>query len=393
MAFKFVQDKFSNFNLKDNNNNRSKYGKSKAKKQKYSNAKIEQTAQTQRFIESVDNAVKCVSGAAIMYKRESRDDDMVDILSDNAIMALNMFAVCCEELYKDKNKNAIDLGTKRAMDKFAQLESKNIEVYELIKPHRGFIMAALAGQKDLRYEEDRVDSAAMELFENNVQDINAGFAAVIQSNQKFNKRQQSYQDPETNQELAKQQQSQLNEYRNSSKYKNKHKNKSKNKSKYVRPKQSDLYFTKSGKESQFRDESVAERKEEEQRAMEVELNGAETSAYDKLIAKVNYNNAVLMLSDSNSFEYNGKNIINKPIACQMLQAARKHPENEIVIRLCYPYNDCTIDAPVDMLQVDEKEVIKCEDKYIKRHGKLGHISIRQQQVDFDNDQDMSDSNI
>jgi len=366
----------NNNNCCNHNNNRGNYGTATAMKQKYA-SKQEQTALLQQFLDSLDDTYDCVEGAAALYLDEATSDKMVDTLCDGAVVALNMFAGLCEDLYQNKNQDAIDLGTKRAMDKFAALKSENKEVYKLIEPHRKFMIAALKGNKNLRYTETRVDPAKVRLFEQNVDEINHAFAKIIANDQQFEDKQRSYRDPELNKKLEKDHRSNLNKYRSNDNYKDQ----TKNDTNFVRPKQSDLYYTKKGRASQFKDRKAEEQKNQAQDEMDVELWGAEESAYDKLRKKSDYSNAVLMLSGDNAIKYNSNKLIKKPVPCKILSADKKHTESRVVIRMCIPYNRCTFSVPVEWINMNTNQVIKMEAKYIKKYGKLDecdYLSIEEQ---------------
>jgi len=347
------------------------------------------TAQTQRFIELVDDAIDTITLAAEQFSA-GLNENVVNSLCDGAIISLNMFAVSCDQLSKERNKNALKLGRKRVHDRLSELESKNIKVYELIEPHRNFMHAVLDGQKNLRYSTHRVVPGMDKLFQN-PENINRAYGDLIKSTQEFDKRQEAMLEPETNKKLAAQHQAQLNEYdSNDNKYK------TSSRSKKGKAKVTDLYYTQSGKASKFVDSKANKRKkrqQEEKDAMDEDTFGPEADIYDELIKRP-FMNAVLLLSPQMKWMD-----IDEPIPCKILVPTKdqraKQNKNEVKILPCYPNNNCTLNATLDILELRVTEIKRIENKYIKNLKKysmnvpdpaLGYKSIEEQTngMDLDN---------
>jgi len=369
----------------------------KALAQTFADKEMQATAQVQTFMEQIDDTVLNVSLAGKGFQT-GKEEDLVNMLCDSAIVSLNMLAVSCEYLYKENDRNAIDLGRKRAHDKLSELKSSNNAVYELIEPHRNFITAALNGQKNLRYKEDRVEPGVKTLFENDPKCINGAFAKLIRNSQQFDKHQEAMMDPATNKKLAKQHQSELNEYRRNegNKYsRNNNNNCTKSgpgSGRSSRAQVKDLYFTKSGKSANFVDTEAVERARREERKMDEDIFGV-NDVYDDLFKQITYMNAVLKLSPQKAWKE-----ISKPLPCLILiptkQQRANHDYTKVKIRPCYPHNDCTLNASLDMLELDEQVIKKVEKMHIRKLKKfeqdtskhnLGYKSIKDQEREIDID--------
>jgi len=360
------------------NNNNLYNNQYQSQKQSFVNNQIQQTAQTQTFIEQVDDTVACISLAGNVFENK-QDEGTVNLLCDAAVVSLNMFAVSCEQLHKEDNKDALDLGRKQVKDKLRDLQKNSPAVYKLIAPHRNFINAALNGEKNLRYNEDRTEPGSKKLFEQDPAEIVKAYGKMIHHQQKYNKSRDALLEEKTNKQLAKQHKLQLNEYRNNTqKYRNKfNKNKSGSKNNYARSQIKDFYFTQSGKSATFVNKDAEEKVNKEKKAMDEDIFGSQDVYNDILPRK--YMNAALKFSKKNKW----KNIA-KPLPCLIIPPNENErlnqDQNKIEVRPCYPYNNRTYMVPVSLLELNVENIKKIENKYIHQLQKncmenLGYPSI------------------
>lgn len=363
-------------------------GQYQAQSQTYVQNQKQQIVQRQTFVEQVDNTVLTISLAGKSY-HDGQEEDTVNLLCDSAIVSLNMFAVSCEQLHKEKDEDALDLGRKRVDDKFVQLELKNKAVYDTIKPHREFIIAALNGEKNLRYKEDRVEPGVKELFERDPKEINKAYGHMIHEQQKFDEAREAMLEEKTNEKLAKEQELALKEYRRINKQ-SKNKSGSGSSSKYNRANVKDLYFTKSGKSGKFIDSEAVEREKREKLAMDEDVFGSD-DVYNEISSKLRFMNAALKLPEGNKLTGRAE-----PIPCKILGVNKKERANQdksmVEIRPCYPWNNRTLFVGLGALELDENKIKKIEKKQIamlKNYEQdtfkqnLGYKTIEDQEKELD----------
>jgi len=355
------------------------FGNKQAQTSTFANTSMQQIAQTQNIIKQIDDTFETITTAAEMYQRRAVKEKTVNRMCDGTVLTLNMLAGTFEELYQEKDKHSILLAKKRAFDHFERLKSKDTKTYNLIEPHRNFINAALNGQKDLRYKSVRVRPDAKRLSEQDVAQMQKTWGKMIQYQQEYDHLNDSYLEPEKNKQLASGHQAQLAEICENDKYESIREQK-----KYNRPKQSDFYWTKSGKEAKFVDISKQKQDKEQKDAMDEDVYGDTPTAYDVIRKKANYMNTVIKFSSQKKWKYN-KQSIKSPIPALIVSASQKDPDTKVKVHPCKPFDDVYLDIPVAMLDFDEGKIKKLENKFISRHKKLGYASIEEQEPDLDND--------
>jgi len=370
----FFSNRSTNNNTKRNADQNNNY---QIQSQKYANkqSQLKATADRQTFKEAVHNTFEAVTLPAQMAQNPSINQSVVNSLTDGAMLALNMFTVACQDFIKDSDKDSIDLAKKTMFDKWNALKIKEPKTYQLTENHREFMNAALNGQKGLRYKTRRTDITKKKLFENDAETICDSYGRVINNNQEFDKRQQSFLEPETNKKLQQQHEKEIAAFRKNKKY---NENGSASQKKYVRPNQGSFYFTKSGQNSQFKNRNA----DLDEKSMNDELmnGGVVESEYNKLPKNMNYQNAVLNLSLKNAW-----NNLTKPVPCYILYPDDKDKLDKIQVRCAYPFDNEVIPVPVKMLIFKEKTIKKHEKKHIKINGKLGYDSIEKQESAMDLD--------
>ena len=346
-----------------------------------------QTIQSQTFEEQADDTLEAVVLVAQMASDPSNYNiNLVNMLNDNQIESLNMFASTCDELHDESDHRSLNLAKKKVFDKFEALKKEDFNAYKLATPHYEFMKAALNGHRNLRFNASRVNDSVKPLFENNPTQINKAFGKMIQSKQNFDKRQDSFKKPDVNKELAARHQSELREFHNNDKYKN-------NTQKYNMPNQTHFYFTNSGKNSKFVDKKAAARKKEEEKLGDILMGESDTDIYKVLQSKTPFMNAVLKASPNVPVGH-----FRQPVCVQILKPDKKQRakqnKNTITIRPCHPWDNRTIHIhDINMLELNTKLVKRAEKRHIQSRRQLGdkqglgsYKSIKEQEsqmMDFD----------
>jgi hypothetical protein len=360
------------------------YGNSKMQKQSYMNkeSQVQQTADMQMFKEQVDNTFISIEAAAKMSQNDKWGEDVVNAATDGAILTLDMFAVSCGEFIKRADKDAIDLAKKTVHDKWNKLKYTDPSTYELTTAYRDYLIAALNGNKNLRYKSYRVASSKLDIeaaqkLKNDPETLGKTYQYLIGNSQKYEHEQENNKTPQRNQSLKQQHQNELNEYRNSNKYKSSKSNKQE-KEKYIRPNQSQFYFTQSGKNSKF----SSSNHESDKKAMDEIVFGADNDndEYSKLPKDLLVTNAIIKLSKKNPLGN-----ITHPVPCKILYPTGNNKGkafDKIRVRLAKPFDDKVLAFSVNMICWDKDTVKSLEQQWMQQKGDLGYKSMIEQEEEM-----------
>merc|ERR1712048_1552423 len=205
----------------------------------------------------------------------------------------------------------------------------------------------------------------------NPQNLNSGFAEVIGSQSRYEKKSAKYYDDKYNRQLETEQARQLKQYKNNAKYRqDDDDNKQTNRD--VDDGADSFYFTKSGKQSKF----VNAKKRKETEELDEVLMGGYDHDDDSKSAEspVKNINAVFQCSRKNSL---GGHQVASP--CLILQKPTKH-QSKFNIRMAAPFETEEYWVHPDQFQLSTKEsfVSKVEKDWMKHYGTfLGYDSIEQ----------------
>eukprot|EP00484_Ammonia_sp_Unknown_P021965 CAMPEP_0197035002 /NCGR_PEP_ID=MMETSP1384-20130603/12910_1 /TAXON_ID=29189 /ORGANISM="Ammonia sp." /LENGTH=365 /DNA_ID=CAMNT_0042464989 /DNA_START=698 /DNA_END=1795 /DNA_ORIENTATION=- len=333
--------------------------KQQCQTQTFQTSQAQAIAEKQTLIQQVDDTFAAVVLAAEMAQDPKCSEHAVNSVTDGAIISLNCMTVSCDEFHQEGKHDALDIAKKAVYDKWQQLKQTDGKTYAMTLKYHDFIMAALNGEKNLRYKESRVSE--QKLFKQDAQAISRTFGRLIHQQQHFDQRQETYLDPAVNQQLEKRQQAELHEYRASNKYMN---TTSKG---YQRPSQQELYFTPSGQKAQFINVAAAQKQKE----IDDQVCGAQ-DAYDAIRDKMVYANSVYFLTKNTWWP------------CLILPPGRTtnwRVHERISVRPAYPKNDSIVEVSVDCLQFDVNKIKFCEREHASKYGrdKLGYDSVEKQQ--------------
>eukprot|EP01083_Nonionella_stella_P269756 912964_1 len=324
----------SMFGWKSNNSTSQNQNQNQHKKQKQKRIfasrekQIQKTVEIQAFANSINSVFKTINNVLNMVSNPSRfNNGTIDMMTDMLICSVDLFASCCYDFHQERNRDALDLGKKIVYDKFEELKNKNYNTYTQMECYREFLMAALKSKTLLTFNKDRMltnqQQKMTEEATSNPEAINKAFAKLI-GNKNINERRfDSYREKETNKQLQSNQEKQLAEFRkNNKKYAELDNNYSGDIADI-----NQLYFTKSGKNSQFMDND----------------NGTDAVMADLMgdDGKEEYEwvNGVIKLNQFNSIVINIKNkavTIFEPYPCQILISGEASKQPKVRVKLARP---------------------------------------------------------
>eukprot|EP01083_Nonionella_stella_P051974 138062_1 len=323
-------------------------------------SQIQETKEIQMLKVQVADTKDAIVIAAEMSQGTQFKESTVNRATDGAILSLNAWVTTCNEAREDGDQDALDIAEEAIYDEWDKLQKTDETVYNLTINHRDFMIASLYG-KAKKYERKRMDPSKKDLFAAGPKTINKSWAILVTEGQKYDQHIATFEDPNTSKTLQQQHAADLN--------RNKHRKNGKKKmqKQYKQREQSQLYFTKSGRNAQFKNKNT----ECDEDAMHDQLMGnIQENAYD-MLQRTGYNNAVIMLSKRYALDG-----ICKPFPCEIVR--EKGRTDHVYVRPAYPKNDRVIPYPPTMIKCDIKTVTKYE-KVHGKLGKLGYPSIEEQQ--------------
>merc|ERR1719336_544074 len=209
----------------------------------------EKVAFAQQFQDQTDAVFTHLSNVLKMLGQvDTFGEDVVNMTTDMLIDSINLFAKNCHYCRENKNFDALQLAKKLIIDKWEKFSKKN---KKNAKKYYEFMMAALDSTKLIQINQER-ELTAQELKLQkkamaNPQNLNSGFAKVIGSQSRYEKKSAKYYDDKYNRQLETEQARQLKQYKNNAKYRqDDDDNKQINRD--VDDGAGSFYFTKSGKQ-------------------------------------------------------------------------------------------------------------------------------------------------
>merc|ERR1719336_1867 len=334
----------------------------------------EKVAFAQQFQDQTDAVFTHLSNVLKMLGQvDTFGEDVVNMTTDMLIDSINLFAKNCHYCRENKNFEALQLAKKLIIDKWEKFSKKN---KKNAKKYYEFMMAALDSTKLIQINQKRELTAhELKLQKKalaNPQNLNSGFAKIIGSQSRYEKKSSKYYDDKYNRQLETEQARQLKQYKNNAKYRqDDDDNKQINRD--VDDGADSFYFTKSGKQSKFVN---AKKRKETQEMDDVLMGGCCDNDDDSKSAEspVENINAVIQCSRKNSL---GGHQVASP--CLILQKPTKH-QSKYNIRMAAPFETDEYWVHPDQFQLSTKEsfVSSVEEKWMKHYGTyLGYDSIEQ----------------
>jgi len=329
------------------------YARKNKKKQK------EKVAFAQSFQDQTDAVFKHLENVLKMLNAgDVFDEDVINLTTDMLIDSINLFAKNCHYCRENKNFDALKLAKKLIIDKWTKFSKKN---KKKANKYYEFMMAALDSTKLIQINQER-ELTAHELklqkkALSNPKNLNSGFAKIIGSGSRYEKKSAKYYEDKYNQQLETEHSRQLKQYKNNPKYQtDEDDNKQINRD--VDDGADSFYFTKSGKQSKFKNAKRRKETEEE----EVAING------------------VIKLSKRNKL---GRHEHTMP--CLILSEPNKN-ERKYHIRLAAPYAKEThwvSPGKYSIVTNNEHFIAKWEKQWVNYHQvALGYKSMEQKQQEM-----------
>jgi len=349
------------------------YARKNKKKQK------EKVAFAQSFQDQTDAVFKHLENVLKMLNAgDVFDEDVINLTTDMLIDSINLFAKNCHYCRENKNFDALKLAKKLIIDKWTKFSKKN---KKKANKYYEFMMAALDSTKLIQINQER-ELTAHELklqkkALSNPKNLNSGFAKIIGSGSRYEKKSAKYYEDKYNQQLETEHSRQLKQYKNNPKYQtDEDDNKQINRD--VDDGADSFYFTKSGKQSKFKN---AKRRKETDDLDDVLMGGCDNDDDDSKSADSPVDsgdavaiNAVILCNRKNKL---GQHWKSSP--CLILAKPNKR-QSKFHIQMAAPFETEEYWIHPDQFQVSTKEkfVSNVEEQWMAKYGTyLGYDSIEQ----------------
>lgn len=214
----------------------------------------EKVAFAQSFQDQTDAVFKHLSNVLKMLNAgDAFEEDIINLTTDMLVDSINLFAKNCHYCVKNRNSDALKLAKKIIIDKWDEFSPKN---QRKAGKYYEFLMAAIESKKLIQINEERELTQEERRLQNkalaNGKNLNSGFAKVIGSGAKYDKKSARYYEDGYNKQLETEQARRLKQMGQNPKYSKRRQNPNGLRAdEDVNEGADSFYFTKSGKGSKF----------------------------------------------------------------------------------------------------------------------------------------------